>query len=178
MYLLIHALVSSPKVILIHVFDLELFGINDKKWLGNWEISKMCPKPMMTISNGNIFRVAVPSQRPATQSFDVFHVICAWINGWANNRKAGDLRRHRAHYDVTVMLHTLYRSLISRGHCITIGMYYQTVRNLLLKCILYIVDRKLQILTVSTSLIYYCSQFNVWRSIFIKLQWNLYITTT
>ena len=32
-----------------------------------------------------------------------FSLICAWINGWVNNRKAGDLRRHRAHYDVTVM---------------------------------------------------------------------------
>ena len=27
----------------------------------------------------------------------------ARTNGWANNRDAGDLRRHRAHYDVTVM---------------------------------------------------------------------------
>ena len=26
-----------------------------------------------------------------------------WINGWVNNREAGDLRRHRAHYDVNVM---------------------------------------------------------------------------
>ena len=26
-----------------------------------------------------------------------------WINGWVNNRDAGDLRRHRAHYDITVM---------------------------------------------------------------------------
>ena len=33
----------------------------------------------------------------------VFSLICAWINGWANNREAGDLRRYRAHYDVTVM---------------------------------------------------------------------------
>ena len=30
-------------------------------------------------------------------------LICAWMNGWVNNREAGDLRRHRAHYDVTVM---------------------------------------------------------------------------
>ena len=30
-------------------------------------------------------------------------LICAWINGWINNHEAGDLRRHRAHYDVTVM---------------------------------------------------------------------------
>ena len=28
--------------------------------------------------------------------------ICAWINGWVNNREVGDLRHHRAHYDVIV----------------------------------------------------------------------------
>ena len=30
-------------------------------------------------------------------------LICAWINDWVNNREASDLRRHRAHYDATVM---------------------------------------------------------------------------
>ena len=33
----------------------------------------------------------------------MFCLICAWINGWVNNGEAGDLRRHRAHYDVTLM---------------------------------------------------------------------------
>ena len=33
----------------------------------------------------------------------MFSLICAWINSWVNNREAGDLRRHRAHYDVIVM---------------------------------------------------------------------------
>ena len=32
-----------------------------------------------------------------------FSLICACTNGWVNNRDAGRLRRHRAHYDVTVM---------------------------------------------------------------------------
>ena len=36
----------------------------------------------------------------------MFSLICAWINRWVNNWKVGDLRRHRAHYDVTVILHT------------------------------------------------------------------------
>ena len=31
-------------------------------------------------------------------------LICALTNDGANNRNAGDLRRHRAHYDVIVML--------------------------------------------------------------------------
>ena len=30
-------------------------------------------------------------------------LICVWIDGWVNNGEAGDFRRHRAHYDVTVM---------------------------------------------------------------------------
>ena len=33
----------------------------------------------------------------------MFSLICVWINGWLNNRKAGDWRRHRGHYDVSVM---------------------------------------------------------------------------
>ena len=33
----------------------------------------------------------------------MYSLICAWIADWVNNREAGDLRRHRAHYGVTVM---------------------------------------------------------------------------
>ena len=33
----------------------------------------------------------------------MFSLICAWINGWVKNRGAGDLGRHRAYYDVTVI---------------------------------------------------------------------------
>ena len=36
-----------------------------------------------------------PAQGPVTRSFDVYFNV--------NNRKAGDLIRHLAHYDVTVM---------------------------------------------------------------------------
>ena len=34
----------------------------------------------------------------------IFSLICAWINGWVNNREAGDMRHHHAHYDVIVMM--------------------------------------------------------------------------
>ena len=33
----------------------------------------------------------------------MFSLICTRINGWVNNGEAGDLRRYRVHYDVTVM---------------------------------------------------------------------------
>ena len=38
---------------------------------------------------------------PRTKASDA--ELCAWINGWVNNRESGDLKRHRVHYDVTVM---------------------------------------------------------------------------
>ena len=43
-----------------------------------------------------------PTQRPVTQR--LFSLICAWANSGANNGDAGDLRRHRALYDVIVMI--------------------------------------------------------------------------
>ena len=32
----------------------------------------------------------------------VFSLVCVWIISWVNNHEAGDLRRYRIHYDVTV----------------------------------------------------------------------------
>ena len=34
----------------------------------------------------------------------IFSLICARINGWVNNGEAGDLRHHRAHYGITVVI--------------------------------------------------------------------------
>ena len=78
----------------------------------------------MTSSNGNMFRVTgplcgeftchrwIPPHKGQWRGALVFSFICAWINGWANNRQAGDLRRHRTHYDVTVMVsHTPSKNL-------------------------------------------------------------------
>ena len=41
---------------------------------------------------------------PRTKASDAeLSLISAWINGWVNNREAGDLRRNRTRYDVIVM---------------------------------------------------------------------------
>ena len=72
--------------------------------------------PVMTSSNGNIFRVTdlcagnspVPVNSPHKGQWRgalMFSLICVCINGWINNREAGDLRRCRGHYDVNVMRH-------------------------------------------------------------------------
>ena len=71
---------------------------------------------MVTSSNRTIFCVTGPLWGESTgdwwiplrKASDIrsFHVslICAWTNGWVNNRDAGNLRHHCAHYDGTVIL--------------------------------------------------------------------------
>ena len=46
----------------------------------------------------------------------MFFLICVWMNGWVNNREAGDLRRYRAHYDVIVMAHTAWYASKTSGN--------------------------------------------------------------
>ena len=46
-----------------------------------------------------------------------FSLICTWINAWVNNRVAGDLRRYRAHYDVTLMGHVITKHDIDNFLC-------------------------------------------------------------
>ena len=70
----------------------------------------------MTSWNGNIFRVTgllcgkytgdqwIPLTKASDAELWFFTLICAPTNHWADSRDARDLRRHRAHYDVTVML--------------------------------------------------------------------------
>ena len=38
----------------------------------------------------------------------MFSLICDWTNGGVNNRDHGDLRCHRVHYDVTVMINIFH----------------------------------------------------------------------
>ena len=70
---------------------------------------------MMTSSNGNIFRVTsplcgeftgpgeFPTREGQWREALMFSLIYTRIKGWVNNGEAGDLRRYRAHSDVTVM---------------------------------------------------------------------------
>ena len=53
----------------------------------------------------------IPHTKASDAELWCFSLLCVWINGWVNSREAGDLRRHRGHYDVIVMiLSTQYHS--------------------------------------------------------------------
>ena len=52
----------------------------------------------------------------------MFSLICAWIYGWVNNREAGDLRRHHAQYDGTVMFCMHYCTCWMSDTCIRLAI--------------------------------------------------------
>ena len=61
---------------------------------------------LLTICAGNsLVTGEFPAKRPVTRSFEVFFDL--YLNEQLS-KLAGDLRRHRAHYDVTVMISITY----------------------------------------------------------------------
>ena len=99
-------------------------------WIQSHPFEVKVTHHMMTSSNGNIFHVTGPFvsgiHRSPVESSNkgqwhgalVFSLICAWTNGWTNNRDAGDLRRRCAHYDVNVM------KLQTQTHMWGIGVFF------------------------------------------------------
>ena len=103
---------------LSYIYNLKLFA----KWIQfvfvqnilsmDWNMPQLS---MVTSSNWNISRLTGPLCGefigdwwiPRTKASDAelwyFFLSTRWINGWVNNREAGDLRCQRAHYHVIVM---------------------------------------------------------------------------
>ena len=84
---------------------------------------------MMTSSNGIIFRITgplcgeftghrwIPRTKASEAEFRYFLWSAGWINGWVNNREAGDLRRNHAHYDGIVMMSDVWTISFRLFHC-------------------------------------------------------------
>ena len=109
---------------LASVYDNSLFAVAailTKTW------------PMMTLSNGNIFRITgllcreftghrwIPRTKASDAELWSFLWSVPWINGWVNNRKAGDLRGQRSHYDLIVMRPQTLHNVPYWPYCILIS---------------------------------------------------------
>ena len=85
---------------------LRLIHFNERdpwRTMSWWRIEMETISALLALCAGNsLVTIEFPIQRPVT-----FSLICGWINDWASNREAGDLRRHRGHYDVTVMVNAV-----------------------------------------------------------------------
>ena len=58
---------------------------------------------LLVLCEGNPSVFSDSSHKGQRRGAFMYSLICAWTNGWANHRDAGDVRRHSAHYDVAVM---------------------------------------------------------------------------
>ena len=68
----------------------------------------------------------------------MFSLICAWMNDWVNNREAGDLRRHRAHYDVIVMWYVFSKKYNATLLLVELWLgRVMRLRNMAIPCTLY-----------------------------------------
>ena len=72
--------------------DLHISVLNAELWDMRHVHRGICESPVSPLHKAQC-RVAL-----------MFSLVGTWINGSVNNREAGDLRRHRAQYDVTVMM--------------------------------------------------------------------------
>ena len=83
------------------VFDNK--GKCSKSW---WRHQMETFSELLTLCAGNSSVTWWPVNSPHKGQWRValmFSLICTCTTGWTNNRDAGDLRRHRALYDVTEM---------------------------------------------------------------------------
>ena len=80
----------------------------------------------MTSSNGNILRAFVREihrslvnspHKGQWRGALMFSLICTWRNGCAINRDAGDLKHHRAHYNVTIIFIRVYNQDVRLSSC-------------------------------------------------------------
>ena len=81
-----------------------IMGQKESRWIITWWRHQMKTFSASLALCGGIHRSSVNSPHKGQwRGALMFSLICAWMNGWVNNRETGDLRRHRAHYDVIVM---------------------------------------------------------------------------
>ena len=98
----------------------------------------------------------------------MFSLICVWINGWVNNREADDLRRYRAHYDVTVImaLHLFNKRLVwerpaAKCDYRSVAKSWRTLWLMRASC---------EILHMDTKTLYLCMFYSTWNS--TKRRWQ------
>ena len=76
----------------------------------------------------------------------ILSLICTWINGWVNNREAGDLRCNHAHYDITVMMNDCCAQWVCDFRVVLLRLImvirkFDLIIQFLHHCLLYFLNR-------------------------------------
>ena len=83
---------------------LPRLPVPSERWEGHDDVIKWRHFPRYWPFVRGIHRSPMNSPHKVQWRGALIFFICGWINAWVNNREAGDLRRHRVHYDVIVMI--------------------------------------------------------------------------
>ena len=98
---------QSPVLIIHHVFHYDSNSVDMcscVEFIWNDDVIKWKHFPPYWPFVRGIHRsLWIPHTKGQWRGALTLSLICAWMNGWVNNNEAGNLRRHHAHYDVTVM---------------------------------------------------------------------------
>ena len=113
----------DPEVILMDICKPGQYHDDGIKW-------KHLPRDWPFVRGIHRWPVNSPYKGQSRGSL-MFSLICAWINGWVNNRESSDLRHHRAHYDVIVMTKSQFQTTNDRLLCMIIELYFMSLNELI-----------------------------------------------
>ena len=104
---------SWPCLCPIYVYDIDSWARYGSPFLSIpwWRHQTGTFSALLALCAGNSRSPVNSPHKDQWREALMFDLICAWTNVYVNNRDAGDLRRHHAHYDVIVMQNVL--SIIS-----------------------------------------------------------------
>ena len=103
-------MVTENLIALIIIIPIGFIGgiirshfFSDGRILAWWRHQMETFSALLALCAGNSSVTVNSSHKGQWRGALTFSLTWVRMNGWVNNREAGDLRRHRAHYDVTVM---------------------------------------------------------------------------
>ena len=101
---------SGHRKITAYLAVIPLTSISRQFSISKWRHQMETFSVLLALCVGNSTVTGESPSQTLRRSFDG-SLICAWTNGWANNRDVGNLRHRRTHYDVTVMCWHQYQVL-------------------------------------------------------------------
>ena len=108
-----HHIKQLTRFIFRHIFSkMLLTSFQERSWWRH-QIETFSALLAFCVGNSSVNSPHIDHGRGAL----IFSLIWAWAIGSVNNRAAGDLRRHRAYYDVTVMKHHCLQVALDQKLC-------------------------------------------------------------